>query len=63
MYAKIVLKEVEFKSPNFFFAVSLNENDEIVYIHSRRNQNPVTYKEIQNYKKLINENLDKLESI
>ena len=63
LYAKIVLKEVEFKSPNFFFAVSLNENDEIVYIHSRRNQNPVTYKEIQNYKKLINENLDKLESI
>lgn len=63
LYIKIVLNEIEFKSPNFFIGLSLNENNEIEFINYYRGQKPLSHKDIQDYKNFIIENLDKINKI
>ena len=63
LYIKIVLKEIEFRSPNFFIGLILNENNEIEFINYYRGQNPLSYKDIQDYKNFIINNIDKIESM
>lgn len=63
LYIKIVLNEIEFKSPNFFIGLSLNENNEVEFINYYRAQKHLSYKDIQDYKNFIIENLDKISKI
>ena len=63
LYIKIVFKEIEFRSPNFFIGLSLNENNEIKFINYYRGQKPLSHKDIQDYKNFIIENLDKINKI
>ena len=62
IYCETSLNEfsVKFDNRKFFFVLKQNENGELVTSSTdKRTSNSVSYQDIQNFKQLLNENLDK----
>ena len=66
LYCETSLNElsVKFKHPDFFFVLTQNENGELVTSVTKKfTSNSVNRLDIQNFKQLLNENLDKFTDI
>lgn len=66
LYCETSLNElsVKFKHPDFFFVLTQNENGELVTSVSKKfTSDSVNRLDIQNFKQLLNENLDKFTDI
>lgn len=65
-YCETSLNEfsVKFVHPKFFFVLKQNENEELVTSSAfKKTSGSVSYQDIQNFKQLLNENLDKFTRI
>ena len=66
LYCETSLNElsVKFKHPDFFFVLTQNENGELVTsVVFKKTSDSVSRLDIQNFKQLLNENLDKFTDI